>query len=166
MTELDRKQSTCVSGKKKNPVNKKCDQLETMQSGWLENICSQRTRERHRKKRNEEGRRQLCKPQAALHVLPSLHSPTDAYLAVTECNKQIRSAWHRNLLHFSNSARLLGNRHGLQARKENQSPRLTFWCLLAALNKRWWQEEKRTILFTCKCQKTVFCFFLRSGMCL
>lgn len=152
--------------RKKIQSTKNVTNWRPVQSGWLENICSQRPREGHGKRRNEEERRQLCKPQAALHVLPSLPSPADADLAVTECNKQIRSAWHRNLLHFSSSTRLLGNRHSLQARKQNQSPRLTFWYLLAALNKRWWQEEKRAILFTCKCQKTVFCFFLRSGMCL
>lgn len=152
--------------RKKSQSTKNVTNWRPAQSGWLENICSQRMREGHRKRRNEEGRRQLCKPQAALHVLPWLHSLADACLAVTECNKQIRPAWHRNLLHFSNRTWLLRNTHGLQPRKENQSPRLTFWYLLAALNKRWWQEEKRTILFTCKCQKTVFCFFLRSGMCL
>lgn len=151
--------------RKKSQSTKNVTNWRPVQSGWLGNICSRRMREGHGKRRNEEGRRQLCKPQAALHVLPSLPSLTGAYLDVTECNKQIRPAWHRNLLHFSNSTRLLGNRHGLQARKENQSPMLTFWYLLAALNKTWWQEE-RTILFTCKCQKTVFCFFLRSGMCL
>lgn len=120
----------------KNQSTKNVTNWRPVQSGWLENICSQRMREGHRKRRNEEGRRQFCKPQAAPHVLPSLHSLADVYSAVTECNKQIGSAWHRNPLHFSNSTQLLRNRHVLQARKENHSPKLTFWYLLGPLNKR------------------------------
>lgn len=84
MTELERKQSTCVPGKKKkkSQPTKNVTNWRPVQSGWFENICSQRMREGHGKRRNEEGRKQLCKPQAALHVLPSLPSLADAYLGV------------------------------------------------------------------------------------
>lgn len=135
MTELERKQSTCVLGKKKKASQQNCDPLEnTAIRMALKHL--QRMREGHR----DGG---TWREKTALQMSGCPHCPAlglcllaDASSQAIECKSRL-SQQQTETWCLPATALSPGSRCALLSRRKNSSPRLTFCYLLAALNKSW-----------------------------